>query len=171
MVATREPGGPVRDLLVTGEPGRWDAAEEALLNYAQRHAHWRGLVAPALAAGKLVLCDRFADSTMAYQGYAGGLGREAIEALHRWTLGDCRPDLTLVCDLPAELGLARARGRGGPDRFERKGLKFHQELRAAFLDIAAREPARCAIIDATRTAPQMLEDALAVLQERLRISA
>lgn len=158
VVQTREPGGTpgaedIRGLLVTGDPARWDAMTETLLHYAARRAHVEKTVKPALARGAWVISDRFADSTMAYQGYAGSVGREAVAALHRLVLGDFTPDLTLVLDLPVEAGLARARARmsgssQAEDRYERMGLAFHESLRAAFHDIAAREPERCRLVNA-----------------------
>ena len=153
-LATREPGGApgaeaIRKLLVEGDPDRWDATTEALLHYAARRAHLTQTVWPALKRGEWVVCDRFADSTMAYQGIAMGLGREAIEVLHALAVGDFIPDLTLVLDIPEDVGLARAGARGGAeDRYERMGAAFHQTLRAAFRNIAAREPERCVLIDA-----------------------
>jgi dTMP kinase len=153
VVLTREPGGApgaeaIRKLLVEGDPGRWDATTEALLHYAARRAHLTQTVWPALKRGEWVVSDRFADSTMAYQGIAMGLGREAIEALHALAVGDFAPDLTLVLDIPVDVGLARAGARGGAeDRYERMGAAFHQTLRAAFRDIAEAEPERCVLID------------------------
>lgn len=157
---TREPGGTagaeaIRNLLVTGEPERWDAMTETLLHYAARRAHVEKTVKPALRRGVWVVSDRFADSTMAYQGYAGAVGRETVAALHRLVLGDFAPDLTLVLDLPVETGLARAKQRmhghaAAEDRYERMGRDFHERLRGAFRDIAAREPQRCRLIDADR---------------------
>lgn len=162
VVVTREPGGSkgaedIRALLVRGSTDRWDAMTEALLHTAARRDHVGKTVEPALAAGRWVISDRFADSTMAYQGYGQGIGREAVETLHRTALGAFRPDLVLILDLPVEHGLARARNRGGDDRYERMGRAFHESLRAAFLDIARREPGRCAVIDADADA-----DAVAV---------
>lgn len=153
VVATREPGGSpgaeeIRKLLVTGEPGRWDAETEALLHFAARRDHLTRIVWPALERGAWVLCDRFADSTMAYQGYAQGLGRERVEALYRLVVGDFVPDLTLVIDVPTERGLERAGARAGHEtRYERMGSTFHTRLREAFLDIAKREPQRCVVVD------------------------
>ena len=161
-VLTREPGGTpgaedIRALLVTGDPARWDAMTETLLHYAARCAHVEKMVKPALARGTWVISDRFADSTMAYQGYAGSVGRDAVAGLYKLVLGDFQPDLTLVLDLPVETGLQRARQRMqgqvqsaalAEDRYERMGLTFHESLRAAFHDIAAREPQRCRLIDA-----------------------
>ena len=154
VVATREPGGTpgaeeIRALLVTGEPGRWDAWSEALLVYAARRDHVARVIEPALAQGDWVVCDRFLDSTVAYQGHARGLGAGAIEALHGLVLGRLRPDLTLVFDLDPATGLRRAAARrGGEGRFEAQDLAFHQRLRAGFQAIAKAEPERCRVIDA-----------------------
>ncbi len=156
---TREPGGApgadqIRALLVTGGTGRWDAMTEALLHFAARRDHLTRTVWPALQAGTWMVSDRFADSSMAYQGYGLGLGRPTIETLYAVTVGDFRPDLTLILDLPAETGLQRAAGRGAlagavaEDRYERMDLAFHRRLRDAFRDIAVREPARCRLLDA-----------------------
>lgn len=158
VVLTREPGGTpgaedIRALLVTGDPARWDAMTETLLHYAARRAHVEKTVKPALERGAWVISDRFADSTMAYQGYAGSVGRDAVAELHKLVLGDFQPDLTLVLDLPVEIGLGRAKYRmlnqhQAEDRYERMGLTFHEALRAAFHDIAKRNPQRCRLIDA-----------------------
>ncbi|MBK3799057.1 dTMP kinase [Azospirillum brasilense] len=154
VVLTREPGGSpgaeeIRGLLVSGETGRWGPVTEALLHTAARRDHLERTVWPALEAGHWVICDRFFDSTMAYQGYGLGLGRDLVAALQATALGDFRPDLTLILDLPVEEGLARAAARrGGEDRYERMDVAFHHRLRSGFLDIAAWEPGRCVIIDA-----------------------
>jgi dTMP kinase len=156
IVRTREPGGSpgaeaIRALLVTGEADRWSPTTETLLMYAARRDHIERLIRPALARGAIVLCDRFSDSTRAYQGAGGGAGRGLIAALESEVLDGLRPDLTVVLDLPAEIGLVRAASRGGGEaRFESKGLAFHARLRAGFLAIAASEPQRCAVIDAAR---------------------
>lgn len=159
VVQTREPGGTpgaeaIRNLLVTGDPDRWDAMTETLLHYAARRAHVEKTVKPALERGAWVISDRFADSTMAYQGYGGSVGRDTIAGLHRLVLGDFAPDLTLILDLPVDIGLGRAKTRmlnmrEAEDRYERMGLAFHETLRQAFHDIAAREPQRCRIVDAS----------------------
>ena len=154
VVQTREPGGTegaeaIRALLVNGEIGRWTAKAEALLNYAARDMHLVEVIRPALARGDVVLCDRFMDSTRAYQGYAGGCAQEMIDDLERGIVGESRPRRTLMFDLDPAIGLARAKSRAGAeDRYERKGLAFHQKLRDGFLDIARKDPARCRIIDA-----------------------
>ncbi len=155
-VATREPGGStggeaIRALLVTGEPDRWSATTETLLMYAARFDHIERIIAPALARREVVLCDRFADSTRAYQGAGGGASLALIDALEAETRALCWPDLTLIFDLPPAAGLGRASSRAGAEtRFEGKGLAFHERLRSAFLAIAEAEPARCRLIDATQ---------------------
>jgi dTMP kinase len=155
VLQTREPGGSpgaeaIRALLVTGDPERWDGMTEALLHYAARRDHVERTIKPALNAGKIVLCDRFSDSTMAYQGYGHGLGRDAITRIHSVTLGSFKPDLTLILDLPVEEGLKRAAGRGGDERrYEDMDVAFHERLRAGFMEIAEAESGRCRVIDAS----------------------
>ncbi len=172
-LATREPGGApgaedIRTLLVEGEPGRWDPLTEALLHFAARREHVARTVAPALARGDWVVSDRFADSTMAYQGYAQGLGRAKVEEIARAVLGDFRPDLTFLLDLPAEAGLVRTTGRpGAATRYERMGLTFHRRLREAFLDIAQREPDRIVVIDATAPVDEVHDAVLSAVRTRL----
>jgi dTMP kinase len=153
-VTTREPGGStgaeaIRALLVTGEVDRWSATAETLLMYAARFDHVERVVVPALARGDIVICDRFADSTRAYQGAGGGANLALIDALEAETRALCWPDLTLIFDLAPGQGLERASSRPGEEtRFEAKGLAFHRRLRDAFLAIARAEPDRCQIIDA-----------------------
>ena len=153
VLLTREPGGTegaeeVRRLLVEGPAARWDAWSEALLVYAARRDHVARVIAPALAAGTWVVCDRFVHSTLAYQGLVGGLGKAAVMALHALAVGRLWPDLALILDLPVEEGLRRAATRGGAARFETRGLAFHQELRRAYLGLAEAEPGVCRLIDA-----------------------
>lgn len=155
VVVTREPGGtPLAEAirgLILGAAASGDAMTEALLFAAARREHIRALIEPALAAGAIVLCDRFADSTRAYQG--GRLPAAALEATIGLATGGLAPDLTLLLDLPPETGLARARGRGGvADTFERADLTFHAEVRARFLALAGAEPGRIAVIDASAAA-------------------
>lgn len=176
VVLTREPGGSpgaeeIRRLLVSGEPGRWGGMTEALLHTAARRDHLERTVWPALDSGRWVLCDRFFDSTMAYQGYGQGLRRATIDALQHVALGDFRPDLTLILDLAVEAGLARANARrGGEDRYERMDLEFHARLRDGFLDIARREPERCAVIDAAHPVEAVQAAILDVVTRRLTIA-
>jgi dTMP kinase len=151
---TREPGGApeaekIRDLLVKGEVDKWAPLTEALLHYAARHEHLEQTVLPALAAGRWVLADRFADSTMAYQGFGHQLGRRKVAELHRLVVGDFAPDLTVILDLGVDEGLRRAAARSNAeDRYERMGKAFQQRLRQGYMDIAEREGKRCVIIDA-----------------------
>jgi dTMP kinase len=176
VLRSREPGGSpgaeeIRGLLVGGDTARWDAIGEALLVTAARRDHLVTTILPALAAGTWVVCDRFADSTMAYQGYAGGADRTALAALYRLVAGDFAPDLTLILDLPVATGLARARARAtsGEDRFERMGSAFHEKLRAGFLEIARNEPNRCVVIDATATVDEVHEAVLSTVRQRLGV--
>ncbi|MCB2107203.1 MAG: dTMP kinase [Rhodobacteraceae bacterium] len=155
VLLTREPGGSpgaeeIRKLLVEGDAGKWDGWTEALLHYAARRDHVERTISPALAAGKIVISDRFADSTMAYQGFGHGLDRARIRELHQIALGHFVPDLTLIFDLPVAVGLARAKSRGGAEtRYETMRLEFHERLREGFLAIARENPNRCKVIDAT----------------------
>ena len=154
VIVTREPGGApaaedIRALLVNGDADRWTPKSEALLNYAARAEHLRQTIHPALQSGKWVLCDRFADSTTAYQGYGHGLGSDWVGALHQLIVGDLQPDLTIILDIPVQTGLKRAAIRGGVDRYERMDEQFHERLRSGFLEIAERQPERCTVVDAT----------------------
>jgi dTMP kinase len=155
VLRTREPGGSenaeaVRDLVVKGEAGRWSPVAETLLMYAARSDHLDRLIRPALARGAWVVCDRFADSTRAYQGAGGGVAPAIIEGIDAAVVGSDQPDLTLVFDMPVEVGLDRAFGRDMFEaRFESKGQAFHQRLRDHFRAIAVREPQRCVLIDAS----------------------
>lgn len=173
VVTTREPGGSlgaeaIRALLVTGEVDRWDAETEALLHSAARRDHLAKTVWPALERGAWVVCDRFADSTLAYQGYGHGLSTRFITDLTRLAIGDFKPDLTLVLDLPVEIGLQRAIGRGGAeDRYERMGSAFHERLRQGFLTIAASDPDRCVVVDATSDPQAVHQQVLRAVRSRL----
>lgn len=156
VVTTREPGGSpgaemIRKLLVEGPAERWDGTTEALLHFAARRDHLRSTVWPALKGGDWVISDRFADSTVAYQGHGHGLDRGMLERLYQVAVGDFRPDLTLILDLPIEAGLARAAARRGTEtRYESLPKEFHERVRTGFLDIARREPGRCVVVDATQ---------------------
>ncbi len=153
VVATREPGGSpgaeaLRDLVVSGAHDRWSPLAELLIFYAARADHLERTIRPALERGAVVLSDRFADSSRAYQGAGGGLDEALVGVVDKAVVGTTRPDLTLILDLPVDAGLARAAERGGDDRFEGKGAAFHQRLRSAFLAIAGEEPERCRVVDA-----------------------
>ena len=167
VVLTREPGGSpgaesIRELLLNGAVDRWSPLTEALLMNAARRDHIERVIAPALARGAVVLCDRFADSTRAYQGAGGAVDAAVIAQLERAVVGEMRPDLTLIFDLPVAEGLRRALSRnGGEERFEAKGEAFHERLRAAYLDIARSEPDRCVVIDAAASL-DAVEAAIAV---------
>ena len=175
VVATREPGGSpgaeaIRELVLTGAADRWSPVTETLLMYAARRDHVERVIRPALARGAWVVCDRFADSTRAYQGAAGGTAAELIAALERFVLEETRPDLTLIFDLPVEVGLARAHARAGSEmRFESKGLAFHARLRDGFLAIADAEPDRCALIDADGSVEAVEARVWAAVQGRLGV--
>jgi len=158
VVTTREPGGAagadtIRSLLVSGATDKWDPLSESLLLFAARREHLVKTIWPALERGAWVLCDRFADSTLAYQGYGHSVPIEFIENLYDVVVGEFVPDLTLILDIDVEIGLARANARNTDtasreDRFERMDIAFHERLRTGFLDIARNDPGRCAVIDA-----------------------
>ena len=173
VVVTREPGGSlgaetIRELLVTGQTDRWSPITETLLMYAARRDHIERTVAPALAAGDWVVSDRFADSTRAYQGAGGGAPASLIQTLERHVLGETRPDLTLILDLPADVGMARTMARNHAEtRFEAKGAAFHQRLREGFLAIARVEADRCVVIDAAAPLDQVEAAIWAAVEARL----
>ena len=165
VVASREPGGApaaedIRVLLVQGGVRRWSPVSETLLHYAARREHLDRTVLPALATGQWVVCDRFADSTMAYQGHGLELGSVFVAVLHDLVVGALAPDLTLILDLAVEEGLARAVARaGGEDRYERMDRAFHERVRQGFLAIAAAEPERCVVVNG-RGSPEEVAAAL-----------
>ena len=173
VVTTREPGGSpgaemVRKLLVEGPADRWDGTTEALLHFAARRDHLRATVWPALKSGAWVVSDRFADSTRAYQGYGHGLDLALLDRLYDAAVGDFRPDLTLILDLPVETGLKRAAARRGTEtRYENLPRDFHDRVRAGFLEIAKREPKRCVVIDASKDINTIAGAIAAVVAERL----
>jgi len=174
-VGAREPGGTpgaeaLREAILSGFASDFSPAGQAFLFAAARTDHLERMILPALERGAWVVCDRFADSTRAYQGAAGNLPEGFIASLELLTIGANRPDLTLVLDIPPEIGLARAAARrqaGPADRFERQGLSFHETLRQAFLAIASAEPWRCVVVDA-RSAEEEVEAAIwAAVEARL----
>jgi dTMP kinase len=177
VVETREPGGApgaeeIRCLLVEGDPERWSPKTEILLFTAARHDHVERVVEPALARGAVVLCDRYVDSTRAYQGAGAPERRELVDRLHRLAIG-LDPDLTLIFDLDPAAALERARSRVADrdeDRFERKGQLFQARLREEFLAIAAAEPARCALIDAAQPAETVAGQVWAAVAPRLGLT-
>ena len=172
IVLTREPGGAagadaIRTLLVQGDAARWSPHEEALLFAAARLNHLIRKIRPALARGAWVICDRYVDSTRAYQVGGSGLDPNVLDELNR-QIGVETPDLTLILDIDAAAGLARSRGAHvSEDRFEQKGLEFHRRVRDEFAQIAAREPGRCVVLDANKAADVVLALALTVIAARL----
>ncbi len=176
VLLTREPGGTplaerIRELLLTPSDEVMAADTELLLMFAARAQHIAAVIAPALARGAVVLCDRFTDATYAYQGGGRGLPVERIAQLEQFVQGDLRPDLTLVFDLPIEIGLARAAARGRLDRFEQEGRAFFDSVRQAYLDRAAATPERYRVLDAGQSLAQVqlaLDAFLPELLERCR---
>jgi dTMP kinase len=162
-LVTREPGGTpgaeqIRELLVEGPPERWLPLSEALLLLAARYDHVVRRIAPALADGRWVLCDRFMDSTRVYQGLAGAVGEAVIDRLHATVLSDLRPDLTVILDVPVATGLGRRQEAAGGQRYERMSNAFHEQVRAGFLALARAQPERCVVVDATRPVDTVADD-------------
>lgn len=171
VLRTREPGGTpgaerIRDLLLSHGP--WEPVAEAMLHFAARREHVATVIRPFLAAGGWVVCDRFADSTLAYQG-AQGLERSVWARLADVALEGFAPDVTLMLDMPVEQGMARAAARSGADRYERMGVGFHRRVRDGFLAIAAAEPGRCVVVDASADAGQVFQAITGVLQGRFGV--
>jgi dTMP kinase len=173
---TREPGGApfaeeIRALLLRSDLPPRSAMSEALLFLAARADHVTETILPALGAGKWVISDRFADSTFAYQGAAGGVPHATLAELHRLVLGDFHPDLTIILDLAPDIGLARvgARHRSGHgnDHFESRALAYHEALRQGFLAVAAANPARCVVIDASASPQEVAARIWTVVEARL----
>jgi dTMP kinase len=158
-------------LLLKGEPGRWDGINEALLMVAARRAHLTETIQPALARGEWIVCDRFADSTTAYQGHGADVPLASLTELHKLIAGELKPDLTLLLDLPVEEGLARALARHGAEtRFEQKDIHFHKRVRRGFLAIAKAEPKRVVVIDASRGIEDVHAAVLSVIRDRLGVA-
>lgn len=175
VVVTREPGGSlgaeeIRTLLVTGNPDRWSALTEALLMYASRADHLEKTIMPALQRGAVVLCDRFSDSSMAYQGIAGALGREKVKQLHDIVVGDMMPDVTFVLSLSGGAGLARSKARADEEqRFENKGVDFQTRVYDAFEEIADINPERCVIINADQDKNSVAHDIQSIINQRFSL--
>lgn len=173
-VITREPGGSpgaevIRHLLLSGMGKLLGPEAETLLFAAARDDHVRTVIQPALSQGTWVLCDRFTDSTRVYQGKAGNVPVGLVNAMERVTIGDLKPDLTIILDVPVEIGLKRAsvrRGSAAPDRFESEDVRFHQRLRDAYRELAAIEPQRCVLIDATPDAATVAASVWTALRDR-----
>ena len=176
---TREPGGSpgaeiIRHVLLTGAAKPLGADVEAMLFAAARDDHVQCTILPALRSGKWVVCDRFADSTRVYQGILGQVDQKLINVLERVSVGELSPDLTVILDLPVQVGLERAKQRRGnaqADRFEGEGAEFHQKLRDAYLAIAAQEPDRCVVIDAGASKDVVAEAIWQAVQARLQLPA
>ena len=173
---TREPGGSpgaeiIRHVLLSGAATPLGADVEAMLFAAARDDHVRCTIIPALRSGKWVVCDRFADSTRVYQGILGQVDHKLINVLERVSVGELSPDLTVILDLPVQVGLERAKLRRGneqADRFEGEGAEFHEKLRDAYLAIAAREPDRCVVIDASASKEAVADAIWQAVQSRLQ---
>jgi dTMP kinase len=178
-IITREPGGSpgaeiIRHLVLSGMGKLLGAEAETLLFAAARDDHVRSVILPALAQGTWVLCDRFYDSTRAYQSRVGHVAPALVNAMTRVTIGDLKPDLTIILDVPVEVGLARAaarRGSGAPDRFESEDVKFHQALREAYREIATAEPERCVVIDANADVNAVGAKVWTALRDRFFVGA
>lgn len=176
VVLTREPGGSpgaeiIRNLLVTGSVDRWSTMSEVLLMYAARADHWQNTIKPALDGGKWVLCDRFADSTVAYQGYGRGVNKGFLQLLYLHIVGDIEPDFTFIFDLDVDEGLKRANSRMAGNavvegRFEAMDIEFHERIRDGFLEIAKKNPKRCTLIDASLHPREVNRKIIRTLQER-----
>jgi dTMP kinase len=178
-IVTREPGGSpggeiIRHLVLSGMGKLLGPEAETLLFAAARDDHVRTVIEPALTQGTWVLCDRFSDSTRAYQGSLGKVPSGVLNAMQRVTIGDLKPDLTIILDVPVEVGLKRAaarRGNGAPDRFEAEDIKFHQDLRDAYRRIAAEDPERCVLIDATANPDVVAAQVWTALRDHLFATA
>jgi len=175
VLATREPGGSagaeaIRHVLLTGAAKPLGAYAEAILFAAARDDHVNQTIRPAIERGKWVISDRFLDSTRVYQGVLGNVDAKLIARLEKLTVADAMPDLTIVLDLPAEVGLERAarrRGNGAGDRFEAETTEFHRKLREAYVELAGREPKRCALIDASGEPAEVSDAVWAIVNARL----
>lgn len=181
VLVTREPGGSpgaeaVRHVLLNGAAEAYGTRMEAILFAAARSDHVEQVIRPALARGMVVLCDRFMDSSRVYQGVTGNLEHDFIEALQRVAVNGVVPDRTIILDIPADIGLERARSRGqadsiAPDRYEKEQLDTHEKRRHGFLDIAVREPERCKVVDATRSEDEIASEIRKLVEVLLKPSS
>jgi dTMP kinase len=175
FLKTREPGGiriseKIREIILDNDHTEMEARTEALLYAAARRQHLIEKIIPALEAGKVVLCDRFIDSSIAYQGAARGIGTEEVRSINRFAIGDTMPDLTILLDVPAEEGIRRiSEGRGHEvNRLDAEGLGFHRKVRSEYLRIAEREPERVVLVDATKNLEDTAEVAWAAIKSRMK---
>ena len=173
VLTTREPGGTplaedIRDLLMNRGDEPIPAIAELLLMYAARSLNVNNVILPALEAGSWVVCDRFTDSSRAYQGAGRGLPMASIDQLAHWVHGDTWPDLTILRDAPVEVGMERARNRGKPDRIEREKHEFFVRVRECYLKLAAAEPGRFAVIDTTRALSEVNAEVLALADLQMK---
>lgn len=172
LVCTREPGGTlyaekIRDLLLSHEAESLAPNAELLLIFAARAQHLSEFILPALERGQWVLCDRFTDATYAYQGAGRNLGYEPVSTLETFVQGDMRPDLTLILDIPVELGMSRVEQRGEKDRFETEQIEFFETIRQAYLNVAAENSQRYKVIDTSQSLQQVQQDIAAIINETL----
>ena len=175
ITTTREPGGTdeaekIRSLLVERDGGNWDYLAETLLFFTARHMHIKDKIRPALKKGHIVICDRFTDSTIAYQGYGHGFDLKTLENIQNLCIGDFQPDLTFLLDVPVETGLTRAGKRlsshnSTEDRFEKLDIRFHERLRQGFLSLAAQSPERIKVIDAEQPQASVTDEILKGIDE------
>lgn len=176
VVLTREPGGStgaeiIRHILLSGIAKPLGAETEAILFAAARDDHVRNTILPALKSGIWVICDRFIDSTRVYQGALGNVDERLIRSLERVTVGPAVPELTFILDVPAQIGLARAKKRRGQteaDRFEAESMEFHEKLRAAYRALAAAEPKRCVVIDGRAPRDVVADRIWSIVRDRLQ---
>lgn len=179
VITTREPGGTVeaekiRDLLVQREGGDWTPTAEAMLFFTARHMHLETKIKPALDDGKVVICDRFTDSTIAYQGYGHGFDLETLKQIKKVSIGNIEPNITFILDIDVKKGLERAGKRmegddsgSTEDRFERLKIDFHEKLRQGYLTIAKENPQRCHVIDATQSIEAIHQNLLDIIGKTL----
>jgi dTMP kinase len=181
VITTREPGGTpegdkIRDFIVQREGGNWSAAAETLMLFAARTMHVERVIKPAIQQNKIVISDRFTDSTIAYQGYGRGYSLEAIEGINTLILGGLKPDLTIILDIDPQAGLKRSERRlaaeslginQSEDKFERLDLDFHTKVREGFLDIAQKDPQRCVVIDASAPLDEIAANIERIVSERI----